>query len=153
MAWGLTAWPRLALAALAAGAAAGVLATLALYLGALLLVGWAWEGVSASALLAGLAAGLAAGLVVATLPAFVAGTAMYALGRRFEAARRSPAWAAAGACGGLATWAAFAIGVRARVGEPGLAALDSTLVAACLVGTGSALAFRSVARPGPGEGR
>lgn len=148
MASGMAVLPRLALAALASGAAAGLLATLALYAGALLLLGgWALEGLTVSALLGGLAAGLAAGLVVATLPALLAGAAMWALGGRFEAARRAPAWAAAGAGGGGLVWAAFAAGARARLGEPGLAALDFTLLAAGLVGTGAALAFRAVARP------
>lgn len=143
---------RLALAALASGAAAGLLATLALYVAALLLLGgWAWQGLTASVLLGGLAAGLVGGLVVATLPAFLAGAAMCALGRRFEAARRAPAWSAAGAGGGVLMWAAFALGVGARLGEPGLAALDFTLIAALLVGTGAALTFRAVARPDRAE--
>lgn len=146
--------PRLALAAMAAGAAAGLLATLELYLGALLLLGgWAWEGVTAAKLLAGLAAGLAAGLVALTLPAFLAGATMYALGRRFEAARRTPAWAAAGAAGGALLWALAIAAVHSRVGEPGLAGLDPTLLAAGFIGTGSALVFRAIARPGRSEAR
>jgi hypothetical protein len=154
MAWELKWLPRLALAALVSGAAAGLLAILALYVGALLLLGgWAWEGLTPERLFAALAAGMAAGLVVASLPAFLAGAAMCALGRRFEAARRVPAWAAAGAGAGLLLWAAFAIGVRARLGEPGLGGPDATLLAACFVGAGSALAFRAVVRPGRSEAR
>jgi hypothetical protein len=154
MASGLKSLPRLALAALVSGAAAGLLATLALYVGALLLLGgWAWEGLTAASLFAGLAAGAAAGLFVATVPAFLAGATMWALGRRFEAARRLSAWSAAGAVGGVLFWAVAAAAVRIRVGEPGLTGLDATLLAAGFVGAGSALAFRAVAAPGWSEAR
>lgn len=147
--------PRLALAALASGATAGLLMTLAILLHALRFVGAGFLAeATAGGVAVGLAAGLEAGLIVAGPPAFLAGAAMCALGRRFEAARRAPAWAVAGAAGGALAWAAFAAAARIVFGEPGLARpADGVLLAAMLVGIGAALAFRAVAGPGRGEAR
>jgi hypothetical protein len=136
---------RLVLAALVSGAAAGLLATLSLFLGATWLGGWSWDVAPAEAVLAVLAAGLAAGLIVAAPPAFLAGAAMDALGRRVGAARSPSAWAAAGAAVGALCWAVFAAAVGLAVGEPGLARPGGLLPAAILTGAGAALAFRGVA--------
>lgn len=138
---------RLALAALASGAAAGLLATLAVFLGASFLGGWSWNVSPAEALFAMLAAGVAAGLVAFSGPALVAGAAMCALARRVESARRAPAWAAAGAAVGALGWTAFAVAVGTSVGEPGLDRPGGALLAAILAGAGAALAFRAVAGP------
>ena len=133
-------------AALVSAAAVGLLLPLGIFFGAMLLGGWSWHFATATALAGGLGVGLEAGLVGATLPAFVAGAAMCALGRRFEAARRARVWGAAGAGAGLLLWAVAATAVVIRVGEPGLARPDGALLAAGL-GAGAALAFRAVARP------
>lgn len=138
---------RLAFAALVSGAAAGLLASLAMLLGAAWLGGWSWNVAPAEVMLAVLAAGLAAGIVVAAPPAFLAGAAMWALGRRVEAARRPSAWATAGAAVGAFGWAAFATAIGLSVGEPGLTRPGALLPAAILAGAGAALAFRAVARP------
>jgi hypothetical protein len=146
---GTTLIRRLALAALVSGATAGLLATLSILLAMLIGGRGAWKAPAPGDLAVLLADGFGAGLIVASLPAFVGGAAMCALGRRFDYARRAPAWAAAGAGAGLVLWAVAATAVRIRVGEPGLARADGALLAAGL-GAGAALAFRAVARPAGG---
>ncbi|HEX8620602.1 MAG TPA: hypothetical protein VF718_01385 [Allosphingosinicella sp.] len=142
---------RLALAALVAGAAAGLLLASAILLGATVLGGgWTSQAPTLPGLVAGLGAGLGGGLIVASGPAFLAGAAMCALARRFEGARRASAWAAAGAAAGLGLWAVVATAVERRIGEPGLVRPDGALVAAGL-GLAAALAFRAIARPGRSE--
>lgn len=138
---------RLALAALASGATAGLLMTSAILLAMLTGGDPAWNRVTAGDLAVGLAAGIEAGLAAASLPAFLAGSAMHALGRRFDAARRASAWAAAGAGAGAAAWAIVAAASWIKFGEPGLTSPDSVLLAAMLAGTAASLAFRAVAGP------
>lgn len=138
---------RLALAALVSGATAGLLMTSAILLAMLSRGDPAGDPVTAGDLAVALAAGVEAGLIAASLPAFLAGSAMHALGRRFRAARRASAWAAAGAGAGASAWATVAAASWIKVGEPGLTSPDSVLLAAILAGTAAALAFRAVARP------
>lgn len=132
---------RLGLAALVAGGAAGILLPLAVFLGALL-AGPAPEWWVFAMLIDWLQVGFLAGLVVATLPAFLAGASLWALGESFEAARRPPAWAAAGAFVAAALLALFAWGSGTLGSGVGLDAFDiAILVAALAAGAGSALAF------------
>jgi hypothetical protein len=132
---------RLGLAALVAGGAAGILLALAVFLGGLL-AGPAPEWWVFAMLIDWLQVGFLAGLVVATPPAFLAGASLWALGESFEAARRPPAWAAAGAFVGAALLALFE-GLSGRFGSGGgLEAFDMAILAAALAaGAGSALAF------------
>ncbi|HEX6374480.1 MAG TPA: hypothetical protein VFZ91_02045 [Allosphingosinicella sp.] len=136
---------RLGLAALVAAAAAGSLLTLSIFLGSLVAApppGW-----TTVELLAWLRFGIEAGLIVATLPAFVAGALMEALGMRAPAARRAAAWAAAGAVIGAALWALFEAALWRSHREPAMFGQDLALLAACLAaGAGAALAFRWVMR-------
>jgi hypothetical protein len=134
---------RLAAAALVAGTAAGLAMTLTVALGAML---GATGFPAATILAAALAAGLGLGVLVASWPAFVGGAAMWALGRRFEAARRAPAWAAAGAGAGALLWTLVAGLARVRIGEPGLIE-PQILLGAIAAGGSAALAFRAVCRP------
>ncbi len=138
---------RLALAALASGATAGLLMSSAILLALLAGGASAGEEVTVGGLAVALAAGVEAGLVGASLPAFLAGSAMHALGRRFAAARRSAAWAAAGGGAGASAWAILAAAARLVVGERGLTGTGPAPLAAMLAGTAAALAFRAVARP------
>jgi len=144
---------RLAFAALAAAAAAGLLLPLLLS-SAGLMGGWAPSWPAFGMLVYLLPVGLAFGLVVATLPAFFAGASMWALGEKFGSARRPAAWAAAGGAVGAMLWALFEILVGSfRAGGPD--ASDAALLAAGLAsGAGGALAFRAVMRlggPPPGD--
>jgi hypothetical protein len=143
---------RLALAALASAATAGLL--LALFLAAASLLAGApgrWSDLQPALLM--LLVGIVGGLVVATLPAFFAGASLWALGGRFPIARLPHAWAAAGASVGGALWALFAAFTGAFHRGPG--PLETILTAASLAaGAGGALAFRSAmhltgGRPGP----
>ncbi|HYI41069.1 MAG TPA: hypothetical protein VE053_12200 [Allosphingosinicella sp.] len=136
---------RLGLAALVSGAAAGMLATLALFIGGLLFgsPGSWW----AFAMLADwLPIGFLAGLVIASLPAFFAGSSMWALGDDFPYARHPLAWAAAGAAVGGALWSLFVL-MLGTGGAGRLDAMDAALLAAGLVaGAGGALAFLGAMR-------
>jgi hypothetical protein len=143
---------RLALAALVSGAAAGLMMTAAALLGATWLGGLGRHS-STGDLAGALAAGTQAGLGAASLPAFVAGGGLWALGARRAAARSAPAWALAGAAAGLAGWALFSAAVRIVLGEPGVGRPDGALLAALLAGSGAALAFRAIARPAWSESR
>ena len=130
---------RLALAALASAAIAGLLVPLLLGLPSFL-GGAPGRGLDLSAALLMLSIGVAGGLVVATLPAFFAGALLWALGDRFRFARLPYAWAAAGASVGAGLWALFA-----AAAGPG--AFETILLGASLAaGSGGALAFRSVMR-------
>lgn len=136
---------RLAFAALVSGAAAGLLLPLLLAMAGFLTGGPPiWSAFGRLGVL--LALGLAAGLVFAALPAFFAGASMWALGERFDSARRPPAWAAAGAAVGAAFLLLFELAADSYGGS-GPAAVDATLLAAGLgAGAGGALAFRSAMR-------
>jgi hypothetical protein len=145
---------RLGLAALVSGAAAGLMTILAIVCAGLLLGGAAiGNWVTVVDVGAGLVTAIVAGIVVAAPPALLAGAAMCALGRRFEAARRTPAWAAAGAATGGWLWAALTLAVRILLGAPGPLRPDAVLLAAALIGAVAALAFRAVARPSRSEAR
>jgi hypothetical protein len=141
---------RMALAALASGAAAGLLPLLVVVLPMWLFdprTGWTAAEEMLPMLPRILFLAVSLGLVVATLPAFLAGAAMWALARRFEAASRPPAWAAAGAGVG----AAFLVLAYVALGQRSLAfRLDRTdlaLIAAFLIaGAGTALVFLGVMR-------
>jgi hypothetical protein len=139
---------RLGLAALVSGAAAGMLATLAVFLGVLLFgspEGW-W---GLAMLVDWLQLGFLAGLVVASLPAFFAGISMWAIGQDFVAARHPLAWAAAGTAVGAALWVVFGL-VLGKAGADGrLDSLDLALLGASLIaGAGGALAFLGAMRLG-----
>jgi hypothetical protein len=141
---------RLALAAFASGAAAGILLPLAFFAGGLfltdLMTSWdAFEG-----LVGGLQAGVAIGLVFASPPAFFAGAAMWALGERVAAARRPHAWAAAGAAVAATLWILLQCVVRLLT--DGFGSLDlfslALLAASLPAGAGGALVFRGAMRLG-----
>ena len=141
---------RLGLAALASGAAAGLLLPLIYFLGALALGGWPADGPAVALLIEWLQVGFVAGLVLATLPAFLAGASMRALGARFGAARRPLPWAAAGAFVAAALWAlAYLAGGLFGSGFGELDFLAMSLLAASLpAGAGAALVFRAAVRLG-----
>jgi hypothetical protein len=136
---------RLGVAALASGSAAGLIATLSFFFGVLLFGSpERWWGF---AMLGDwLPLGLLAGLAVASLPAFFAGAAMWALGDGFAAARHPLAWAAAGAAVGGALWAVLGL-VLGSVAAGGLDSDEIALLAAGLIGgAGGALAFLGTMR-------
>lgn len=141
---------RMALAALASGAAAGLLLIALVALPVWLFdprPGWAAAEAMLPMLPRFLFLAVLVGLVVATLPAFLAGAAMWALARRFEAASRPPAWAAAGAGGG----ALFLVLTYLALGQRSVAfQLDRTdfalLAAFLLAGAGTALVFLGIMR-------
>lgn len=139
---------RLGLAALVSGAAAGLLATLALFIGGFLF-GSPGSWWASAMLVDSLQVAVLAGLIVASLPAFFAGASMWALGDAFGAARHPLAWAAAGAAVGGALWIVFGL-VLGRAGAGGgLDAFEAALLAASLVaGAGGALAFLAAMRLG-----
>lgn len=131
---------RLGLAALVAGVTSGALLVLAVYFGGAGIghpeIPW-----MSAMLFDWLETGLVAGLAVASIPAFVAGAAMWGLGRRIAAARRFPAWAAAGAAVGGALFALFGL-VLGKMGRGGLDSFETVLLCASLIaGAGGALAF------------
>lgn len=138
---------RMGMAALVSGSAAGLLATLAFFFGGLLFGSpGGWLGLAMLGDWLGI--GLLAGLAVASLPAFFAGTAMWALGDGWPAARAPLAWAAAGAAVGGGLWAFFCL-LLGSVAAGGLDALEVALLAAALVGgAGGALAFLGTMRLG-----
>jgi hypothetical protein len=139
---------RLGFAALLSAAAAGLLLALALFFGSKLdepLVGWAATGSAAVADLWALVSfGVTMGILVATLPAFLAGAAMWGMARHKRAARHALAWAGAGAAVGALLWALLEL----TFWTPGRAAdfsyFDAGFFLACLIaGAGAALAFRT----------
>lgn len=136
---------RMALAALASGAAAGPLLILLVALPLWLFdprQGWAAAEAMLPMLPRFLFLAVSVGLVVATLPAFLAGAAMWALARRFEAASRPPAWAAAGAGVGAAFLVLTYVALGQRSAGFQLAGTDFALLAAFLLaGAGTALVF------------
>lgn len=136
---------RMGLAALVSGSAAGLLAMLTLFFGALFF-GWP-GGWWVFAMLGGrFPLWFLAGLTVLSLPALLAGAAMCGLGDSFPAARRPLAWAAAGAAVGGALWALFCL-ILGSVARGGLDALDVALLAATVIGgAGGALAFLGTLR-------
>lgn len=135
---------RLGLAALVSGAAAGMLATVAVFLDELFFRS-AERWWTLSILADWLPIGLLAGLVIGSLPAFFAGASMWTLGHDFEAARHPLAWAVAGAAVGGALWGLFVL----LLAGPGAGARFDLLLAASLVaGAGGALAFLGAMRLG-----
>jgi hypothetical protein len=136
---------RIALAALVSGATAGMLLALAFFL-AVLVVGPPGPWWTLAMLIDWLQIGCVAGLVIATLPAWLAGLSMWALGASYGAARHPLAWAAAGAGVGGALWVLFGplLGNMARDG------LDrdelALLAASLLAGAGAGLAFLAAMR-------
>jgi hypothetical protein len=139
---------RLGLAALVSGATAGMLATLAVFLGVLLFASpEGWWGLAM--LVDWLQIGFLAGLVLASLPAFFAGASMWALGQDFDPARHPLAWAAAGTAVGGALWLVFGL-VLGEAGADGrLDPLESALFAASLIaGAGGAVVFLGAMRLG-----
>jgi hypothetical protein len=138
---------RLGLAAIVSGAAAGMLATLAVFLGGLFGSPGSWWAFGM--LVDWLPIGFLAGLAIASLPAFFAGALMWALGDNFGAARHPLAWAAAGAAVGGALWILFGLVLGSAGAGGGLAALEAALLAASLVGgSGGALTFLGAMRLG-----
>ena len=134
---------RLALAALASGAAAGMLLPLTLFVAAFA-AGTAASWWAFAALVDWLKIGFVAGLVLASFPAFFAGASMWALAGSIEAARRPSAWAAAGAAVGGAGWTLLGLMLR---GGGAVDAFELAILAAALAaGAGAALAFRGTMR-------
>ncbi len=139
---------RLGFAACLSAAAAGLLLAMALFFGARLdepLVGWASSGPARLAKFRSLAAfGITVGLMVASVPAFLAGGALWGLGRYRRGARRVLAWAAAGAGVGALLWALLELAFWTPGRAARLTYVDAGFFLACLIaGAGGALAFRA----------
>jgi hypothetical protein len=139
---------RLALAAGLAGAMAGLLLALAIFLGSHLdepLLGWASTGSAGLAEFWSLVLfGTTLGILVAGLPAFFAGAAMWGMSRHRRAAHHAFAWAAAGAVVGACLWALLELSFWTPGRGANLTYLDAGFFLACLVaGTGGALVFRA----------
>jgi hypothetical protein len=139
---------RLGLAAFLSAAIAGLILSLALFFGARLdepLIGWASAGSAGLAELRSVAAfGITVGLMMASVPAFLAGAALWGLGRYRRGARQAPAWAAAGAVGGALLWALLELTFWTPGRGARLTYVDCGFLLACLVaGAGGALAFRT----------
>jgi hypothetical protein len=139
---------RLGLAACLSGAVAGLLLSLALFLGSNLdgsFTGWASTGSTGLTDLLLLAMfGVTMGIFVATLPAFFAGAALWGMGRHKRAARHALAWAGAGAVVGALLWALLELTFWTPGRAAHLSYVDAGFLLACLIaGVGGALAFRA----------
>jgi hypothetical protein len=145
---------HLALAACLSGATAGLLLAMAIFSAS----HWAepvasWTPARLRELLALAELGLTLGIVVASWPAFAAGSAMWAIGRRSQAARHGLAWAAAGSAVGALVWTLLELAVPTSGGGARLGYADAGILAACLAaGAGAALAFRATMRVRGGRG-
>lgn len=139
---------RLAAAASVSSVAAGALLALFLLFGPLSDPQPAWapgEPPPLDLLFGALRFGIEGAFILAALPALVAGSAMWALGRRHKEVHRPRAWAAAGACIGAVLFAL----AEALVGMDPFDLRTSTLEAALgasflAAGAGAALAFRAL---------
>jgi hypothetical protein len=147
MAWGATIL-RLAAAACVSSLAAGLLMVLFLLSGPFLDPRPLWDPAASPPLermLWTLRFGLEGAFLLTALPAFVAGAAMSALGRRHEAARPARAWASAGACVGALFWLAAQAAAGIDPFDLRMSSLEVASFAAFLVaGAGAALAFQAV---------
>lgn len=135
---------RMVLAALASGGASGLL--LAAQMSVLLLSPRVWGGglFDPTAFAVLLAGGAVVGLLLATVPAFAAGAALWALQRRYAAAAGRTAWAWTGAGGGALVWALFELASAWLAGRFDPLGFSALLLAACLgAGAGAALVFRA----------
>ncbi|HEX8513006.1 MAG TPA: hypothetical protein VF688_07850 [Allosphingosinicella sp.] len=139
---------RLGFAACLSAAVAGSLLAVALFFGARLdepLTGWASIGSAGLAELGSLAAfGITTGIVVASVPAFLAGAALWGMSRYERHAGHAFAWAAAGAAVGALLWALLELTFWTPGRGARLTYVDAGFFLACLIaGTGGALAFRT----------
>lgn len=139
---------RLGFAACLSGAVAGLLLAGAMFFGAHLdepVSGWAITGSAGLAELGSLAQfAVTTGIIVASVPAFLAGAALWGLGRHRRAARHVLAWAAAGAAVGAHLWALLELAFWTPGRGARLTYVDAGFFLACLIaGAGAALAFRT----------
>jgi hypothetical protein len=134
---------RLALAASLSAASAGLLGGLALFFG-MRLDGPSGGGAGLSDLASMASFGATMGLLVATLPAFLAGAALWGLSRHNRSARHALAWVGAGAAVGACLWILFELSFRTPGRHAYFAFAELGLLLACLIaGAGGALTFRA----------
>ena len=140
---------RMALAALLSGAAGGLL-LVTLSMVTVLAPRFAGGGPRLEGVAMMLVAGGAGGAVVASLPAFLAGAALWALQGRYRGARRPGSWAGAGAVMGACFWGLLQALIASYDGRFELDSI-SALTAAIFIASGAvaALVFRAAMRMGP----